>query len=497
MSLTKATYSMIDGSPINIKDYGAVDGQDSTIAIQAALDAATGVVIVPPGTYIISSISIPSSVELVGYGASSILQAKAQDSASNVSTILMGSASTAVSHAKIKNLKLDGNKSNNTGAGYRTGIRIWGSDYNEISNCIISNFGVSSGGGNGYGVYVGYESGRVVGSNGNLIQSNEVYDNDTMAIAITYGNENSIVNNKVSGTIDLEMNVSIGEIKNNLVEGNGGRTQSESKATPRISDLDISLSSLNTTIANYNGNIISNNHCYRIQFDYTTGTQVIGNLIVGSVSSQTYLVDFSGVESAIVSNNHFVANTTVATSLVALMRTRGCVNLSVTNNVLDNEAKIFHEYTYSFGGQNAAKHYFRGNQRSGSGAYRNGSYPFPSEWGRFAIQNTNGGNLNVAQIGGVYEPTFNASRSGSDCVLGSAGNGGTGWVFNILPHCNATSITYTGNMTHNCTYKYTASGSGRTVTAYTFAPAAGAISQALFDFGSAGTTGCFIVDIYY
>lgn len=56
MSLTKATYSMINGAPANVLDFGAVGNgvADDTAAIQAAL--ATGnAVYVPAGTYAISA----------------------------------------------------------------------------------------------------------------------------------------------------------------------------------------------------------------------------------------------------------------------------------------------------------------------------------------------------------------------------------------------------------------------------------------------------------
>lgn len=53
MTLTKATYSMIDGSPANVLDFGAVgDGvADDTAAIQAALNSGVKHVLIPPGTY--------------------------------------------------------------------------------------------------------------------------------------------------------------------------------------------------------------------------------------------------------------------------------------------------------------------------------------------------------------------------------------------------------------------------------------------------------------
>lgn len=67
MALTKIPYSMISGAMVNVLDYGAVDGQDSTAAFTTA--AATGKPIwMPQGEYIISSpVTITSG--LFGAGA--------------------------------------------------------------------------------------------------------------------------------------------------------------------------------------------------------------------------------------------------------------------------------------------------------------------------------------------------------------------------------------------------------------------------------------------
>lgn len=78
MALTKVTYSMISGAPINVLDYGAKgDGTtDDSVAIQAALDAAAGTgqtVLIPKtsnGTYIVGQqtslycLNIPSNTNL-------------------------------------------------------------------------------------------------------------------------------------------------------------------------------------------------------------------------------------------------------------------------------------------------------------------------------------------------------------------------------------------------------------------------------------------------
>lgn len=77
MSLTKVSYSMIEGSPFNILDYGAdpTGATPSTSAIQAAIDAAGaaggGVVIVPEGTYKISELTFGTNNNVILQGQSS------------------------------------------------------------------------------------------------------------------------------------------------------------------------------------------------------------------------------------------------------------------------------------------------------------------------------------------------------------------------------------------------------------------------------------------
>ena len=71
MSLTKVSYSMINGSPVNAKDFGALgDGSnDDTAEIQAAIDAtpAGGILFFPPGNYITSAaLQINTAITLQG-----------------------------------------------------------------------------------------------------------------------------------------------------------------------------------------------------------------------------------------------------------------------------------------------------------------------------------------------------------------------------------------------------------------------------------------------
>ena len=75
MSLTKVSYSMITGAPVNVLDFGAdnTGATDSTAAIQAAVNSLTSksVLVINPGTYKITTVTFDalSGIEVSCYGA--------------------------------------------------------------------------------------------------------------------------------------------------------------------------------------------------------------------------------------------------------------------------------------------------------------------------------------------------------------------------------------------------------------------------------------------
>lgn len=87
MSLTKATYSMIEGACANVLDFGAVgDGDaDDSAAIQAAIDSGASRIYIPAGTYLFKhgaslntdGVNITTSnIEIFGDGRGTVLLAE-------------------------------------------------------------------------------------------------------------------------------------------------------------------------------------------------------------------------------------------------------------------------------------------------------------------------------------------------------------------------------------------------------------------------------------
>lgn len=133
MSLTKVSFSMINGEVINVLDYGAdkTGVQDSTNAIQNAINAsiATGTqVFLPAGQYLVTStINIPPYTNLIGeYNYQGW-----NDSTNTTSTVIQFKPATAQSlfvasgstvpeggfrsYYRIEGIFINGNSSTNTG----------------------------------------------------------------------------------------------------------------------------------------------------------------------------------------------------------------------------------------------------------------------------------------------------------------------------------------------------------------------------------------------
>lgn len=144
MSLTKVTYSMIDGAVINVLDFGAVgDGlTDDTAAIQAALDFADenvdtvtgGIIYFPRGRYLISAtlnvktthIDGLASLTLVGEGLhNTVIQAKSGFTGSSMIDI------NNQTYCGVKQLHLLGDNNVNNG------VRIFGGSHHTL-DCVFA-----------------------------------------------------------------------------------------------------------------------------------------------------------------------------------------------------------------------------------------------------------------------------------------------------------------------------------------------------------------------
>jgi hypothetical protein len=134
MSLTKVSYSMIQGAPANILDYGAVaDGvTDCSSALQGALESGAQFVYVPPGTYAMSSaISVTLATDVTFYGHGTIIYTGATNNTSSLIIVQTGNNSFTVD-----GLSFDGDNK------ITAGLRIQNSatpSANTLPNCTISN----------------------------------------------------------------------------------------------------------------------------------------------------------------------------------------------------------------------------------------------------------------------------------------------------------------------------------------------------------------------
>lgn len=152
MSLTKVSYSMINGAILNIADYGAHSTSEpgystfnSTTAIQSAIDVAGvgGSVYIPKGTYLIDGLTVNTNfITIVGVGLGSVLQTTA------TSNIGIHIASTVpVEGSVLKDFALVGTSTN--AGGISLGTASLYAAFTLLDQVLVSYFDKPS---TGYGV---------------------------------------------------------------------------------------------------------------------------------------------------------------------------------------------------------------------------------------------------------------------------------------------------------------------------------------------------------
>jgi hypothetical protein len=139
MSLTKVSYSMIEGATVNVLDYGASNNNTNTaattVAIQAAINTGKNVYF-PGGDYSLND-------ELTVFSAGQILFGDSFGNTGLVQTNVNKNCITVNNKARVqvKNLKMTA-----AGSNTQAGLYVTGSPYSTFSSLEINSFN--------HGVYV-------------------------------------------------------------------------------------------------------------------------------------------------------------------------------------------------------------------------------------------------------------------------------------------------------------------------------------------------------
>jgi hypothetical protein len=142
MALTKVSYSMVKGAPLNVMDFGAVgDGTtDDTAAFQAAINAGRSIYI-PAGTYVVTTIFVPYDRTITGAGRTATFIT----SVSNQIIVNLGAPSSA--KTQMSNLTIQG--SNNPAFTGQHGLAFPATASSGVYDCVFNNMEIRLCGGNG------------------------------------------------------------------------------------------------------------------------------------------------------------------------------------------------------------------------------------------------------------------------------------------------------------------------------------------------------------
>jgi parallel beta-helix repeat protein len=305
-------------------DNGAIafSGNNAAAVIQAAINALPngGKVLIKRGIYsITASINLASNIALVGEGPGTVL--RIPDGFNADLNVIYGSN---VSRVLVANLKIDGNKANNS-SGTMHGIYLSSVTYSEVRGCWVENMW-------SYGIYLRSSS------NNNIISGNIVQGSGSYGIRISSSSNNTVTGNIVQGNgsygIYLDSSSNNNTVAGNTVQGNGSygiRIYSSNNNTvvgntvQGNDDRGIVLHySNNNTVT---GNTVQGNNYYGIHLNASNNNTVVGNTVQGN--------SFHGIYIYYSNNNTVVGNSVLGNSQATDNYYDGiCVNYNSSNNFI-------------------------------------------------------------------------------------------------------------------------------------------------------------------
>jgi hypothetical protein len=282
MPLTKATYSMIDGAPANVDDFGAVgDGvTNDSAAIQAAINSAsTDIVLTNGKTYLCNvTLSFPGGKRLSGHAKLKLGTAGRR---------LIRTASNA-QNCVFEDFEMEG--FSGSGGGYvggEFGIQLDEADWCVIRNVTAYNFG-------GDGFYVGPNT-----ANNNLLENCVAYNNGRQGCTIAGGAFNVVRGGYYYDNVLYGVDLEGSTVSNSLVDGvvawgnvNGITSESGTQGRAIIVNCRCYSNTEHGIQANGTYDKIASNVSYSNGF---SGIAAGANYqVVGA--NQTYLNSFSGIQ---------------------------------------------------------------------------------------------------------------------------------------------------------------------------------------------------------
>lgn len=314
MSLTKVSYSMIAGAPVNVLDYGADSSglTDSSAAIQAAFDAGNNIFF-PAGTYLMNTaVTKTANNVFVDFGDATFVNGGAQW------LFEFGTAGDTATYTGLTLLNgkfTQGNAATSSNLNY---IKIAGTSQFLVKNCRMNN--VSNGGlyvhtGCSYGVI---DSIVMVGkTNYSTTRGIWLIADTATGYASQYVDTNSITRNATPVPSSSLLNI---EVVNCHVYGTGYGIYVQNAINTTIANnyIDIATSNLRCIALNdYSPSSKITNNVMSAQANGTgilvtqlsTNTLIDGNLFKGTFGSGRDIY-VAYLASAVISNNNFSTTST-------------------------------------------------------------------------------------------------------------------------------------------------------------------------------------------